>query len=216
MGSPKVARSPAQKQVPRIVLALDGLRKNLLESCSCFRRVVDAVVAKPPGTRTPAADNSPIISPSDAFLPPTRATSVTRKVSSEIIRSMPRHAPLRSAVPGGGRLAEYPFRARRAGYDALGGAPEHPSGRSTIRVSQTNMDLRIDGMTALCAREGVRAKLVDPRVASEDSSAARRIVSADVTHGPPACEPVCTRDSPSHTRSNEPLDIPCAGTRRPP
>ena len=42
-GSPKVARSTAPKQVSKAVPALDRLRKKVLESCSCFRRVSDAV-----------------------------------------------------------------------------------------------------------------------------------------------------------------------------
>ena len=37
------------------------------------RRKAVAVVAKPPGTLTPSADSSRIISPREAFLPPTSA-----------------------------------------------------------------------------------------------------------------------------------------------
>ena len=46
-------------------------------------RNASAVVAKPPGTRTPAPDSWLIISPSDAFLPPTESTSVMRSCSNE-------------------------------------------------------------------------------------------------------------------------------------
>src|SRR3546814_1773185 len=52
----------------------DALRKS---------RKASAVVAKPPGTRTPALDSWLIISPSDAFLPPTESTSVMRSCSNE-------------------------------------------------------------------------------------------------------------------------------------
>ena len=40
-----------------------------------------AVVAKPPGTRTPAAESWLMSSPREAFLPPTDATSVMRSCS---------------------------------------------------------------------------------------------------------------------------------------
>src|SRR5690349_8060572 len=42
-----------------------------------------AVVAKPPGTRTCAWDRAPIISPRDAFLPPTCARSFIRRSLSQ-------------------------------------------------------------------------------------------------------------------------------------
>ena len=42
-----------------------------------------AVVAKPPGTETPRPDNSPIISPSEEFLPPTWARSDRRRSCSQ-------------------------------------------------------------------------------------------------------------------------------------
>ncbi len=45
-------------------------------------RNADAVVAKPPGTRMPAPDSWLIISPSDAFLPPTASMSSIRKRSN--------------------------------------------------------------------------------------------------------------------------------------
>ncbi len=45
-------------------------------------RNANAVVANPPGTRTPDADSWLIISPSEAFLPPTESTSVMRKSSN--------------------------------------------------------------------------------------------------------------------------------------
>src|SRR5690606_41030280 len=47
-------------------------------SSASFRRksrYAEAVVAKPSGTLMPSRDSSLIISPSEAFLPPTRATS---------------------------------------------------------------------------------------------------------------------------------------------
>ncbi len=46
-------------------------------------RKASAVVAKPPGTRTPAPDSWLIISPRDAFLPPTESTSVMRSCSNK-------------------------------------------------------------------------------------------------------------------------------------
>src|SRR5690606_10058878 len=54
-------------------------------SDDCFRnaRNASAVVAKPPGTRTPAPANWLIISPSEAFLPPTESTSVMRSCSKD-------------------------------------------------------------------------------------------------------------------------------------
>ena len=42
-----------------------------------------AVVAKPPGTETPSPDSSPIISPSEEFLPPTWARSDRRRSCSQ-------------------------------------------------------------------------------------------------------------------------------------
>ncbi len=45
-------------------------------SCARKRRNAFAVVAKPPGTRTPVALNWLIISPREAFFPPTASTSV--------------------------------------------------------------------------------------------------------------------------------------------
>lgn len=52
----------------------------------CLRksRNASAVVAKPVGTRTPASESWLIISPSDAFLPPTISTSVIRNCSNGI------------------------------------------------------------------------------------------------------------------------------------
>src|SRR2546425_2867663 len=45
-----------------------------------------AVVAKPPGTRMPAAASAFIISPSEAFLPPTRSRSAMRRSLSQATR----------------------------------------------------------------------------------------------------------------------------------
>ena len=49
----------------------------------CFKksRKAKAVVAKPVGTRTPVEVNWEIISPNEAFLPPTDSTSVMRSCS---------------------------------------------------------------------------------------------------------------------------------------
>src|SRR6478735_6925821 len=47
-----------------------------------------AVVAKPPGTDTPSLARLPIISPSDAFFPPTLPRSVMRRSSSQRTRSL--------------------------------------------------------------------------------------------------------------------------------
>src|SRR5882672_595188 len=44
--------------------------------CARNSRKASAVVAKPPGTRIPACESCEIISPSEAFLPPTCSTSV--------------------------------------------------------------------------------------------------------------------------------------------
>ncbi len=49
-------------------------------------RKAKAVVAKPPGTRMPARASWLIISPSDAFLPPTRSTSPIRRWSKKMTR----------------------------------------------------------------------------------------------------------------------------------
>ena len=51
-------------------------------------RNADAVVAKPPGTRMPAPASWLIISPSDAFLPPTSSTSVMRSRSNGMTRAL--------------------------------------------------------------------------------------------------------------------------------
>ena len=52
-----------------------------LASLVSHRRGVDITASdsKPPGTFTPAADRPPIISPSDAFLPPTLGRSAMRR-----------------------------------------------------------------------------------------------------------------------------------------
>jgi len=55
--------------------------------CCMNSRKASDVVAKPPGTRMPAAESSPIISPSDAFLPPTCARSRMRKRSNGMTRT---------------------------------------------------------------------------------------------------------------------------------
>jgi hypothetical protein len=47
-------------------------------------RYAVAVVAKPPGTRMPCSARLPIISPSEAFLPPTRATSAKLRSSNHL------------------------------------------------------------------------------------------------------------------------------------
>ena len=56
----------------------------------CFKnsRNAWAVVAKPPGTRTPAVASWLIISPSEAFLPPTDSTSVILKRSNGATRAV--------------------------------------------------------------------------------------------------------------------------------
>ena len=54
--------------------------------CSRNSRNANAVVAKPPGTRIPAWPSWLIISPSDAFLPPTWSTSPIRRPSKGITR----------------------------------------------------------------------------------------------------------------------------------
>ena len=53
-----------------------------------------AVVAKPPGTETPRPASSPIISPSEEFLPPTWARSVRRRSCSH------RMLALKTGTPG--------------------------------------------------------------------------------------------------------------------
>src|SRR5690349_21973440 len=57
-----------------------------------------AVVAKPPGTRTPDSLSWLIISPREAFLPPTASTSVILRVSSGATKAVARW------VDGMGRL----------------------------------------------------------------------------------------------------------------
>src|SRR3970282_1711463 len=54
--------------------------------CARTSRYARAVVANPPGTRTPAPPSWLIISPSEAFLPPTSATSFMRKVAKSRTR----------------------------------------------------------------------------------------------------------------------------------
>jgi regulator of PEP synthase PpsR (kinase-PPPase family) len=63
----------------------DDFERNKLPSALWRRksRKASAVVAKPPGTRTPASASWLIISPSEAFLPPTDSTSVMRRFSKE-------------------------------------------------------------------------------------------------------------------------------------
>src|SRR4051812_19900817 len=56
------------------------------------RKVLNAwaVVAKPPGTRTPDSLNWLIISPREAFLPPTASTSVILRVSKGATKAVAR------------------------------------------------------------------------------------------------------------------------------
>ena len=49
-----------------------------------------AVVAKPPGTRTPDSLSWLIISPREAFLPPTASTSVILRVSKRATKAVAR------------------------------------------------------------------------------------------------------------------------------
>src|SRR5450830_66776 len=66
--------------------------------CSRKSRKACAVVAKPPGTRTPAPASWLIISPSDAFLPPTDSTSVMRRFSKETTYAAPWGEPMFTAL----------------------------------------------------------------------------------------------------------------------
>src|SRR5271169_2052132 len=66
-------------------LSSDAWMRLSSPSCAMKSRYVAAVVAKPPGTRTPKRASWLIISPSDAFLPPTLPTSPMRNVSNQEI-----------------------------------------------------------------------------------------------------------------------------------
>src|SRR5690606_3576784 len=64
------------------VLRRSAIRRSSPEALRKSRKA-SAVLAKPPGTRTPAPDSWLIISPNDAFLPPTESTSDMRSCSNE-------------------------------------------------------------------------------------------------------------------------------------
>src|SRR5690606_10534590 len=89
----------------------------------CFRnaRKASAVVAKPPGTRTPAPASWLIISPSEAFLPPTESTSVMRSCSKDTTYDI--KSPLKieeSVFAQGARAARWPHsRDDRPGQTCL-------------------------------------------------------------------------------------------------
>src|SRR3954470_18243160 len=81
--------------LPHSASALTSLGSSLPSASAIFlsspsaarnRRYASAVVAKPPGTRIPAADSPPIISPREAFLPPTLSRSVMRRSLSQETR----------------------------------------------------------------------------------------------------------------------------------
>ena len=61
-----------------------ALMRSFKPSWAMNLRKASAVVAKPPGTRTPFEANWLIISPNEAFLPPTCSTSVLRRFSNQI------------------------------------------------------------------------------------------------------------------------------------
>ena len=85
----------------------------------------NTVVAKPPGTETPSWARLPIISPREAFLPPTLPRSVRRSLSSQSTRSLKgisvrlasSRPPARTA-----RKRRSIFRVRAGGYKLCGAA----------------------------------------------------------------------------------------------
>ncbi|MNP12051.1 hypothetical protein D3C76_1042700 [compost metagenome] len=74
--------------------------RSLRPLCSRKSRYACAVVAKPPGTDTPAPARLLIISPRDAFLPPTCSTSWTPSLSRETTYSTTFDSPVIVAGTG--------------------------------------------------------------------------------------------------------------------
>src|SRR5690606_18987261 len=76
---------PASVNAPTSSTSSDASRSKIRwcrSLCAMNTRNASAVVANPPGTDTPSPDSSPIISPSDEFLPPTCARSARRRSCS--------------------------------------------------------------------------------------------------------------------------------------
>src|SRR3954466_14621832 len=67
------------------VLSFSAMRSSSLLA-EMNSRKASAVVANPPGTRMPASDSAPVISPSEEFLPPTCAKSFSRRSLSQATR----------------------------------------------------------------------------------------------------------------------------------
>src|SRR6476646_7203086 len=113
-------------------------------SLSCCRnsRNASAVVAKPPGTRMPADASSPIISPSDAFLPPTCARSRMRTRSNGMTRT---GVDMRTSLDGDDAKNAAPL--PRSTATILAAAVHHPALHARIT-----------------RREGAKRRSVVPRV----------------------------------------------------
>src|SRR5690606_26645789 len=77
---------PAAVSAPTSSTSSDASRSKIRwcrSLCAMKALNASAVVANPPGTETPSPDSSPIISPSEEFLPPTWARSVRRRSFSQ-------------------------------------------------------------------------------------------------------------------------------------
>src|SRR5690606_10171000 len=86
--------------------------------CATKSLKASAVVAKPPGTDTPRPESSPIISPSEEFLPPTWARSVSRRSCSHRMLLLEARA-LKTGTPGcagGGGNGEGQAQPAEVGY----------------------------------------------------------------------------------------------------
>ncbi len=80
---PRISAPAAASALTSSTSSFSSLPSMRFASPPCARksRYACAVVAKPPGTRTPPPASWPIISPSEAFLPPMRPTSCMRSFS---------------------------------------------------------------------------------------------------------------------------------------
>src|SRR5690348_8071846 len=115
-------------------------------SCARNSRNASAVVANPPGTRMPASASSPIISPSDAFLPPTCARSRMRTRSNGMTRT---GVDMRTSLDGDDAKNAAPL--PRSTATILAAAVHHPALHARIT-----------------RREGAKRRSVVPRVRCGD------------------------------------------------
>src|SRR5436190_15598361 len=128
-----------------------------------------AVVAKPPGTRMPAAARALIISPSEAFLPPTRSRSAMRRSLSQtaLISSRRRHTS---------SLCDWSSDVCSSDLERphRGGERRHADGETGERFSGDRSEERRVGKECRYRRAGWHRRCCRCRGCSETSPAGQR------------------------------------------